>query len=174
MKECRSCFETKPFDEFHKNSKNRDGVTSYCKVCNRAKSSKWKKDNPESGKKWKASLLERNPSYYTDYRVKNRERDSVNIAEWARKNKSRRVLNQQKRRAAEAAGGAYTLEEWNTLCEKYDNKCLACGDKPESLSVDHVVPISKGGLNTIDNIQPLCLPCNIRKHTTIIDYREEG
>jgi hypothetical protein len=31
--------------------------------------------------------------------------------------------------------------------------------------------LSKGGTNYIDNIQPLCLTCNLRKARTIIDYR---
>jgi 5-methylcytosine-specific restriction endonuclease McrA len=34
-----------------------------------------------------------------------------------------------------------------------------------------VVPVSAGGANTIDNIQPLCGPCNSAKHTQTIDYR---
>jgi 5-methylcytosine-specific restriction endonuclease McrA len=38
---------------------------------------------------------------------------------------------------------------------------LCCGEaKP--LTVDHVVPVSKGGSNDISNIQPLCLECNDR------------
>jgi 5-methylcytosine-specific restriction endonuclease McrA len=30
-----------------------------------------------------------------------------------------------------------------------------------------------GGTHTVDNVQPLCGPCNSRKHANHIDYRKE-
>lgn len=80
-----------------------------------------------------------------------------------------RVSN-HKRRASE---GTFTAEEWLTLCEKYGNRCLCCGRDDLPLTVDHVVPICKGGTNWITDLQPLCSPCNIRKRCKIIDYRPE-
>jgi 5-methylcytosine-specific restriction endonuclease McrA len=76
-----------------------------------------------------------------------------------------------KRRALLAqSGGSYTRAEWDWLCALYDHRCVRCGaDGP--LSVDHVVPLSKGGGNGIDNLQPLCRSCNSRKHTDATDYR---
>jgi 5-methylcytosine-specific restriction endonuclease McrA len=40
--------------------------------------------------------------------------------------------------------------------------CLFCSSKSE-LQIDHIVPISKGGANSIDNVQILCRPCNRKK-----------
>lgn len=67
-------------------------------------------------------------------------------------------------------GGSYTAQEWRDLCTKYGHVCLCCGER-KSLTIDHVLPISLGGDNTINNIQPLCLACNLRKHAKHIDYR---
>lgn len=52
-------------------------------------------------------------------------------------------------------------------------KCLKCG-KDYSLSVDHIVPVSKGGLNIISNLQTLCTSCNSSKRDKIADYRTGG
>lgn len=69
------------------------------------------------------------------------------------------------------ADGEFTYEEWEALCAKYDYCCLSCG-KQAPLTVDHIIPLSKGGSNDISNIQPLCKPCNSKKGTKIIDYRQ--
>jgi hypothetical protein len=45
-----------------------------------------------------------------------------------------------------------------------------CGVKPAS-SVDHVKPLSKGGTNTFDNLQLLCVNHNKAKGDEEIDYR---
>lgn len=56
----------------------------------------------------------------------------------------------------------------------YGNCCLACRVREtydEPLARDHIIPRSKGGLDSIHNIQPLCRSCNSRKGTTTVDYR---
>ena len=47
-------------------------------------------------------------------------------------------------------------------------KCCACGASPAKdpaveLHIDHIVPYSKGGETTVDNLQTLCSVCNIGK-----------
>lgn len=75
-----------------------------------------------------------------------------------------------RRARKQQSGGSYTTAEWRELCAKYGHACLCCG-KAVKLTPDHVVPIAKGGANDISNIQPLCLPCNLRKATKTTDYR---
>ena len=45
---------------------------------------------------------------------------------------------------------------------KTDSCCAICGSK-KSLNIDHIVPISKGGENRIENVQILCFSCNRKK-----------
>lgn len=42
-------------------------------------------------------------------------------------------------------------------------------------TVDHIIPVSKGGQNTDDNLVPCCRPCNrTKKAKTIGEIREQG
>jgi 5-methylcytosine-specific restriction endonuclease McrA len=68
------------------------------------------------------------------------------------------------------AGEHFTEEEWLDLLDAFGHRCLRCG-ADEDLSVDHVVPLSLGGSNAIENIQVLCVPCNIEKGVEVRDYR---
>jgi len=67
-------------------------------------------------------------------------------------------------------GGSHTLQEWNDLKRKYNYTCAICGKKePEiHLTQDHIIPLSKGGSNDIENIQPLCKRCNSIKNAKIL------
>lgn len=105
------------------------------------------------------------------YRKENREY----WRRWREENIERaREATRRYRTNKRGAQGEFTEEEFATLCASIGNVCLACGRDDVSLTRDHVVPISLGGDNTIDNIQPLCLACNSGKGARIIDYREES
>ncbi len=73
-----------------------------------------------------------------------------------------------------AGGPRASKQQWQELKAAYGNRCLAC-NRPEAetgkLQRDHVVPLAKRGSNAIDNLQPLCGPCNRRKWARIVDYR---
>lgn len=48
------------------------------------------------------------------------------------------------------------------IIERDGYHCINCG-ATKNLSVDHIVPISKGGSDDLDNLQMLCRSCNSSK-----------
>lgn len=82
-----------------------------------------------------------------------------------------------RRRAWLATGAKIACDKgihWTTLAERQGSmKCAICGkdcvctaDRRGALypTVDHIIPISKGGTHTWDNVQLACRGCNTSKH----------
>jgi len=119
--------------------------------------------NPENVAKVKASRKK----YYEE----NREREIAKVLEWQKQNPEyKKAIDQNRRTQKTKAGGSFTVQEWVVLCEKYDYRCVCC-HKKRKLTIDHIVPVSKGGTSNIENLQPLCRSCNSRKGTNTVDYR---
>lgn len=157
---------------------------------------RWRKANREHVRKYrrrhyrenKNRILKRNAHYYQEnrdailkhrrhyrkrYYRENRESILERYRQHYRDNPEQYAQKVANRRARlKEADGSHTLEEWQALCERYDNRCLACGRDDVELTRDHVVPLTEGGTNDISNIQPLCLSCNCSKGTKSTDYRE--
>jgi hypothetical protein len=110
----------------------------------------------EAGRRWNEANRERRSQYYKD----NRERYNQH--------------SHTRRARIKGNGGIYTVSEWLALKEHYNHTCLCCGRREPEIVIepDHILPITKGGSNSIDNIQPLCVSCNRRKSTKHIDYRK--
>ena len=55
--------------------------------------------------------------------------------------------------------------EWQALRDMilaaYSHRCAYCGN--EARSVDHLVPLNRGGRSEPDNLLPACKPCNSSK-----------
>lgn len=79
------------------------------------------------------------------------------------------ILESNRRAKIKQSTGNFSPLEWEELKMKYRYMCLCCKkSEPEiRLTADHIIPIALGGVNTIDNIQPLCGLCNsIKKINT--------
>ena len=112
--------------------------------------------------------------YQRQYRERNidrvRERTLAYDRAWRAAHRNHVRARNVVRKALRKSTGQLSAAEWESICKKYDYRCLCCGQvKP--LTIDHIVPITKGGLTTVDNIQPLCLSCNSKKKQKTIDYR---
>lgn len=71
-----------------------------------------------------------------------------------------------KRRASARIDATLTAAEWREILAEWHHRCAYCA-VPFSAEVkatqDHVVPVSKGGHHTRENVVPACKPCNSRK-----------
>jgi 5-methylcytosine-specific restriction endonuclease McrA len=72
-----------------------------------------------------------------------------------------RAARRRARRVA-AADNDLTPDEWAALLEAW-GACAYCGMTAGPFQKDCVLPISRGGRYTLDNIAPACGPCNASK-----------
>ena len=58
------------------------------------------------------------------------------------------------------------------MYEAHEGRCYYCGtDGP--MHMEHMIPLSRGGTHTADNVVPACPTCNLSKHTLTADeFRE--
>ena len=105
---------------------------------------------------------------------KNRKKyQSQKNKEWIKANRDyKNYLTGEKRVKKLKAEGSHTWGEWELLKKQYGFMCPCCGkSEPEiKLTQDHIIPLSRGGSDYIENIQPLCMHCNSVKHTDIIKF----
>ena len=187
FKTCSVCGHSKFITQFYKSKGEKDGHQYCCKSCHNARTLRWREENPEKNQEriQRDISSDRHKSYNERYYSEHKDlyRESHRRSnEKHRDSRNARSRNYQKehpeyfrlkvneRRAMELERGTFTQAEWDSLCARYNYTCLCC-KQVKPLTFDHVVPLSKGGSNTIDNIQPLCLKCNQKKHNKIIDYR---
>jgi 5-methylcytosine-specific restriction endonuclease McrA len=147
-----------------------------CAPCTRASNQKWKRRNPQKhiagSKRWSDENPDARRAASRRYAAKNRERIAAYRKAWRKANPEKHVAQEHLRRTRKASSnGAYTADQWRCLCALFGHKCLRCARTDIALTVDHVVPLSHGGSNAIDNIQPLCAGCNSAKGTRHIDFR---
>ena len=75
------------------------------------------------------------------------------------------------RRQALVERSEFDWWEREQILKKTNNKCAHCGAPLTvglSMTIDHFVPISKGGINQNINLIPLCDDCNSRKRNKIV------
>jgi 5-methylcytosine-specific restriction endonuclease McrA len=124
-----------------------------------------------------ARLKELNPGGVPCCRSYSEHKEERNayIRNWQKANPEKRRMHarpsEHRRKAIlKGSSGSFTTLEWATLLKTYDNRCAYC-KKRKKLTVDHVIPLSKGGTNTIGNIIPACGSCNSSKRDKLWDVQ---
>lgn len=127
-----------------------------------SEATKLKMSNSQKGKKFSLETREklkgRKPWNYRGMTIKEKS--------WL-KNQRNRVI---KRLRSESL--SHTYGEWENLKKQYGYQCPCCKKTEPNilLTEDHIIPLSKGGSDLIENIQPLCRSCNSQKNTKIIKF----
>lgn len=59
----------------------------------------------------------------------------------------------------------------NMIYKRDDHKCQYCGSTRD-LTIDHVIPRSKGGKDTWDNLVAACVVCNTKKGDKLLEHTD--
>ncbi len=172
---CPGCGQEKHLSEFAKH---------LCKKCHCEKHKAWRRANPERAaeiqRKSRAKHAEKTAATKKAWRIANREavlrhkrdeyaRDHEKIkarvvawrashpVEWRAQALKRRALQR------DAAGVRYTTAEHiRQRVRLYGGLCYYCGALADS--IDHRIPLTRGGSHWPANLMPVCKSCNSRKH----------
>ena len=193
-KRCCKCDQWLTVDNFSKDKNRPDGLYPQCRLCGskyyqdnkeqkleyqreyrenhkeeKAKSNaKYRQENKEkvAGYKLKYSLKnkEKDRIRSAEYRKNNKEKRTATCAKWKRSNKDKNCASTMKRKAARlnqtpTDADLKIIQFYYTVCNE-TNEIL--GDV--FFHVDHVQPLSKGGLHHEDNLQILEVPLNLQKN----------
>jgi 5-methylcytosine-specific restriction endonuclease McrA len=158
-KVCSRCSRELPLAEFHGKNRGKLGVEVFCKQCKNKAGHDYR--HSEEGK---AAIKELNK---TDLYKATKKKYSQSPKGKLTKRKNNRTENgkakfaraRHKRRAAMAILSTLTAEEWKNIKDQYKHKCVYCG-KTKPLTMEHLIPLSRGGHHVKENIVPACLSCN--------------
>ena len=55
-----------------------------------------------------------------------------------------------------------TVATWKAVVQRDGGQCKLCGRKltRKEITMDHIIPVSRGGRSTFENLRVACGPCN--------------
>lgn len=176
---CPLCECEKPAAEFWASKNTKDGLYSWCKPCTKAR--RKERYDPEYHRNYRLERLEAKREYDRMRYQRDPEKRNAGIRRWYRENKDKvkaqrarynaehrqdNLARNRKRKARlKEAEGSHTAAEVWALAESQDWLCAYC-ETPMfgEFHVDHMLPISRGGSNSWENLAITCATCNLRKN----------
>ena len=116
----------------------------------RAAMRRWRKQHPEQHAADSRRRYSQDPAHFKAIIEASPDRNSV-----------RRAMRHRRRELTKGQP-SFTAAQWRQLVDHYEGRCAYCG-KQGPLTIDHRMPLARGGSNTIDNILPACIACNVKK-----------
>lgn len=166
MQECRETWAAaNPEKIIEKNGryyqKNKDKINK--------RNAEWAKANLErrleNRRAWAKKNLPKELKRSRDWKQANPVKARTTLKDW-RIRHPEKYIQYGKTRRARVLGCAindFTEKQWQELKIAYNNNCAYCGIKSDKLQQEHVIPLSRGGNNTLSNIVPSCAWCNGHK-----------
>lgn len=166
-KKCSRCRVSKPKAEFYRVSRWKDGLSHTCKECMRS----YRREHREQRRTYTRGWLLKHPNYHRGWSAKNPGKAYTYVKRWCLRNpgKARRIdlLRNVQRRGV---GGDPSIS-LDGLYDRDEGMCGICNELVErkEASVDHVVPLSRGGRHAWDNVQLAHFLCNARKNDQLLE-----
>jgi 5-methylcytosine-specific restriction endonuclease McrA len=172
VRDCTKCGVSKPFSEYAKHKIGKDGLRPRCKTC-----------TSEDNAKYRARTVVERAAYNKQYRLENRDRHLQYNRAWntANRDRANEALRRYRVRHPERIAIAKALRRKLSATREsavlalqrvalYGGKCYYCGAVADT--IDHRIPICRGGTNLPANLVPACRSCNSRKrHRTESEWR---
>lgn len=168
IKICSKCKVELPATSefFTKNSSKKDGFQSYCKACHK----EYCKDNREKVIEHKRKYRENNADKRTEYNKANVDKKAAYDKKYVKANvefiykrnsqyqkdhpEQQRAINHRRKAKKKSLIRDFTIKQWESCLEYFDYKDAYTGLLMNTPSQDHVIPLSKGGEYTMNNIIP--------------------
>ena len=159
---CQQCQKERPIKQFRPGHKK-------CRSCENELRQAWRVSNRTQDNLIAATFRNRNREALKlaqrDYRASFPERVAASKAKYHRNNRERWAFYKANRKAqtnCTHVGSRFTLQEWKSIQHEQGYRCVWCLElKP--LTIDHLVPLSRGGHHTASNIVGACKSCNSSK-----------
>lgn len=181
-KRCSRCELVQPVENF--NRRGQRAWQNLCRPCQAQATAERLAAEPArkaayyqaNKQRWKshAELTERQREIKRErsrrWRAENPERFKQQLDDWRARNPERFNALSRQRTARKRGNGVYKILK-RDLRRLYLKPCIYCG-KRENITLDHVVPIARGGVHGIGNLAPACKPCNSSKRDkTVMEWR---